>query len=95
MSSNKSQTVKDNLQHIAEVAERQQRAAAALHGIISVAKALDEVIPDLQDFVAERERLGEYGADAAAIIELAKTNLKIATMMRTWIEFAMDMEGGR
>lgn len=77
-----------------ETAQRLVEAGAGIRALAEEAQRLEVMIPDLIRFAKEREDLGEYDAGAAAIIEMAKTQLDlaraIAALMRAHMHLELD-----
>ena len=69
-------------------------AMGSLAACVSMVEQLDTYVKLLGDFVAERERLGEYDASAAAIIELSKVTLRMAEFnlvtLRAIVNFRLE-----
>lgn len=74
-----------------ERARRVQLAGRAYNIMAQVADSVDQMIPLLEAFNKERQRLGEYDASAAAIMEIAEMNLKIVKLNRAWIQAHIDL----
>lgn len=66
-------------------------AAKALFSMGQVMDSLDQIIPLLEQFDKERQRLGEYDASAAAIMQIAQVNLKVAQLLRAWLQAHADL----
>jgi len=70
--------------------QRMAAAHAAMKTCVQIAQELDAIIPNVAEFAKERDRLGEYDASAAAIIELAKIALRMAEYNRSMLQAQID-----
>jgi hypothetical protein len=75
--------LEDPIENASKRAKRKQAAAHGLATLVQFARATKSMIPVVEEFEKERNRLGEYDASAAAIIQLA-------TMMRSFVTITHD-----
>ena len=82
------------LQRLTAKSVAAMNAAGSLAVCMNMVEQLDTYVKLLGDFVAERERLGEYDASAAAIIELSKVTLRMAEFnlvtLRAIVNFRLE-----
>ena len=67
-------------------------AADGLKSLIDMNSRLrDSVLPAIEKFVQEREKLGEYDTSAVAIIELSKIVLDLSQYVRAHVRAQLDI----
>jgi len=65
------------LARVASQAHAKMLSMGSLTSCLTMIEQLDAHIKEMRIFVAERDRLGDYDASAAAIIELSKVTLQM------------------
>ena len=82
------------LAQLSATTQAKLNAMGSLASCVSMVDQLDAYVKLIGDFVAERERLGEYDASAAAIIELSKVTLRMAEFnlvtLRAIVNFRLE-----
>lgn len=81
--------------HALLVADRKEAAGAGLRALAAIDQELAEMVPNIAEFVRQRDHLGEYDASAAAIIEISKIMLRYGEFMRAWVKANIDLELAR
>ncbi len=84
------------LKEISLAAQAKMAAIGSLTACMHMAEQTDACIKEMRVFVAERDRLGDYDASAAAIIELSKVTLRMMEFnlitLRAIINFRLEAE---